>query len=255
MGGLSQFLFWVTSNWQQIIAVWLGLVAAASVLIKSLEKGVALLVTIFPSLKNADGELQSIAAWLDALAKWAPLNSLALTPKHALPAPLPPVEPIKAAIIALALAGALWGAPARAAVTYQTGPTIPFVMYDVGSSGSPVQVLGGAGWQVSFSDSSLQKTLAGKSWDMLDLMAMAFGSRVTGQSGQTFGELSGGLGLCTMSSLVCLVGGKRIVDSVGGFTGSKGWFVGAAMSLNFGLSYIPQNGVAEDERRGNTLYF
>lgn len=77
---LTSAISWIVANRSTLAILALVLVGAMSALIAALEKLVALLVTVFPSLKTADGELKHIAAWLDALSKASWLNTLALTP-------------------------------------------------------------------------------------------------------------------------------------------------------------------------------
>jgi len=256
MGFISSLFVFVQQNWQGLVASVLGVVAAASFLIKALEKGTAILVKFFPSLKKADGELLYAAAWLDALCKSSFLNTLALTPDHAKPSPIQSGGGAAKALVAIALAAALLApGKARADVTYQLGPTFPMVLVDLGANPNPVQVLAGAGLQVSFSDTRLEGQFFGRTYDMFDLALMAFGTRVTSNSGQEFGELSGALGLCTLSSLVCLSVGKHLLDGGGGILpAGQGYFVGGHLSINFGL--LPtKSAEGAAVLRGNTIYF
>lgn len=279
MGMLSQLVFtviqlvgWVRANAVPIVALVGLIVGAASTIIKTLEKVsdaidklVENLCQTFPGLKGIDGRLKHIVAvldmasgWLDALAKNGLLNWLAMTPKHAYQGPPAPAgsSPALKAFLIVAMSAALFApAPARAQVTYQIGPTFPLVLIDIGPTHTPYQVLSGAGVQISFTDAALQKTFLGQTWDMLDVAAMAFGSKVSSNSGPSFGELSGGLGVCTLSSLLCVVGGKHILDFSGAILpGDNGWYVGAHASFNIGWSPPKSAGETIALPRANTVY-
>lgn len=274
---ISALVSWVYENRVQLIAAVLAIVAAASVLIKalevlvsSIEKLTGYLVSVFPGLKGADDELKSIAAaldhlggLLDALAKSSILNRLALSPKHAAP-DAGPSAPTKAqgagagggsggtpaaVLVALAIGLALLCATnAQAQPVLSYGPSIPVVEV---RSGGQVSVPAGAGVQVSVSLEQLQLPIFGKSYDMLGLDLMAFGSLVKGPAGDSQGLLQGALALCTLNSLICGGAGKDIL-------GGSGWFGLIAVSFNFALEPPPTSGLSESRdarRRGATVYF
>jgi len=159
-----------------------------------------------------------------------------------------------AAIVALVT---MFSSNAAAQVTWQTGPTIPLLLWEPGAE-HPVSVVPGAGLQLSFSMQQFQRAFLGHAWDMFDLNVMAFGSLVTADSGQQFGQLSGAVAACTMSSLICLGGGKHILNNSGAIAGKSGWFVVFALSVNFAASpESPPVGIAQGAAglaRGNTLF-
>ena len=158
----------------------------------------------------------------------------------------------------IVIAALLWSVPAAAQVTYAVGPTIPFLEFQPGIA-HPVSVAPGAGVQLSLSLEQLQLAIGGKSWDMLSLDFMAFGSLVTGDNGSQFGALSAASALCTMSSLICLGGGKHVIESIGIPDGKTGWFFLLSFSINFGIApQAPPMGVAQGAAglpRANTIYF
>ena len=95
---------------------------------------------------------------------------------------------------------------------------------------------------------------------MLSLDLMAFGSLVTNNDGNQFGALSGAAALCTMSSLICVGGGKHVLESTGGLlAGTDGWFMLLSFSFNFGIApQSPPTGVEKGAAglvRANTMYF
>jgi len=172
----------------------------------------------------------------------------------------------KAAPMVLLALALLWSSPASAQVTYSVGPTIPLLKYTPGQT-HPVSVQPGAGVQLSLSLEQLQKPILGKSWDMLSLDAMAFGTIISKDSGAEFGALSLGLAACTMSSLVCVGGGKDLLDTNGLSPAKEGWFMLLAFSFN--VDFAPPSTpktlcasaddaacvpVAPKLHRGNTLY-
>jgi hypothetical protein len=179
----------------------------------------------------------------------------------AIEAQKPPSASPGAAAALLILAGALLlaaPAPARAQVTYSVGPTLPLLQWSPGEP-HPVQIAPGAGVQLSLTDARLQRVLAGRTWDLLDLNLMAFGSLVRSDSGQQFGQLSAALGVCTLSSALCLGAGHPLVTSEGAPGGGK-WFVLMAFSFNIGLSAparalaVAHEGAPAALPRGNTFY-
>ena len=143
-------------------------------------------------------------------------------------------------------------------VLWNLGPTVPFLLYM--KDQNAVSVAPGAGIQLSLTLPQLQRALLGRAWDLLDLTIMGFGSMLTRDDGQQFGALSAAGGFCTLSSLLCIVGGKQILDSSRGLVpGKNGWLVGVALSVNFALApQSPPMGVAHGAAglaRANTLYF
>ena len=143
-------------------------------------------------------------------------------------------------------------------VTYNVGPSIPFLEYDPGAT-HPVSVLPGVGVQLSISMEQFQKAIGGKSWDMLDLQLMAFGSLVSKNgTNQQFGALSLAVAACTMNSLVCIGGGKHLLEIDGTPAAKDGWFLLLNLSLNIALTpKAPPLGIAEGAaglERGNTVY-
>jgi len=130
---ITALVQWVSDNWQSIAAAILGVIAAASVLIKALEmlvstidKFVEILLGVFPGLKGVDGQLKHVAAALDAMstaiehfARSGFLNKLALSPAPrpglnviSSSAALPPGP--RAAALAFLVGTALLLAPASA---------------------------------------------------------------------------------------------------------------------------------------------
>lgn len=176
-------------------------------------------------------------------------------------APKPPsASPGAVAAFLLLAGGLLLAAPstARAQVTYSVGPTIPLLQWQPGAA-HPVQIAPGAGLQLSLTDARLQRELGGRTWDLLDVNLMAFGSLVRSDSGQQFGQFSAAVGLCTLSSAICLGAGHPLVTSDGVPGGGK-WFVLMAFSLNIGgVEPSPALSAARDGApaalpRGNTWY-
>ena len=143
-------------------------------------------------------------------------------------------------------------------VLWNLGPTVPFLLYM--KDQNAVSVAPGAGIQLSLTLPQLQRALLGRAWDLLDLTLMGFGSMLTRDDGQQFGALSVAGGFCTLSSLLCVIGGKQILDSGRGIVpGKNGWLVGVALSVNFALApQSPPTGVAHGAAglsRANTLFF
>jgi hypothetical protein len=143
-------------------------------------------------------------------------------------------------------------------LTYSVGPSIPFLEWDVGNA-HPISVAPGVGVQLSLSLEQLQLAIGGKAWDMLSLDLMVFGSLITNQDGQQMGALSAAAALCTMSSLVCIGGGKHIIETQGGILpGQEGWFM--LLSFSFNIALAPQSpplGIAQGAaglERANTIY-
>jgi hypothetical protein len=143
-------------------------------------------------------------------------------------------------------------------LNYSVGPTIPFLEWDVGNV-HPISVAPGAGVQLSLGLDQLQLAIGGKAWDMMSLDFMVFGSLVTNKDGQQMGALSGAAALCTMSSLVCIGGGKHIIETQGGILkGGDGWFM--LMSFSFNIALAPKSpplGIAQGAaglQRANTIY-
>lgn len=234
---------WVTAHWAELLAAATAVVAAASALVKALEVLVSLLVALFPGLVGVNGELSSIAGWLDGIAKSSLLNRLALSPKS-----------LKVFVLLFGLS--LGVDSARAAPILSSGPTLPLLEVRPGNP-HPVSLAAGAGLQLSATLPQLQVAIGGKAWDLLDLNLMAFGTAVSNSSGATVGSLSIAAGLCTMSSLLCLGIGHDVMSSDGSIGGA--WFGLFALSFNFALSpSAPPVGVekgAQGLARGNTLYF
>ena len=159
-------------------------------------------------------------------------------PEQAKPAS-PPSALVPPAVALLVLLGSLLApAPAQAQITWAAGPSVPLMLVEPGAS-HPVSIIPGAGLQLSFSDRRLTRAIGGKSWDMLDVTALAFGSLVKADSGAQFGQLSGALALCTMSSLVCIGGGKHLLTNDGVEPGRTGWFL--VFALSFNLAIAPQS--------------
>lgn len=141
---------------------------------------------------------------------------------------------------------------------YSVGPTIPFLEWDVGNV-HPISVAPGAGVQLSLGLDQLQLAIGGKAWDMMSLDLMVFGSLVTNKDGQQMGALSGAVAICTMSSLVCIGGGKHIIETQGGVLPSgEGWFMLLSFSFNIALApESPPIGIAQGAagmQRANTIY-
>lgn len=243
---MSSFLSFVLAHYREGLIDVSVLIAAASVFIKALEKLVSLLVGFFPSLKAADDRLLGIARLLDLAANSKVLNLVAMSPAKA----------AKLLVLVFGLA-VLTPAPAQAAgFDWSAGPTVPLLQYSPGSA-HPVSVAPGAGLQFSLTHDVFKRAVFGKSWDLLDLDLMAFGSVVTSSSGQQFGQLSAAAAVCTLSSLFCLGAGHGLIDS-GGAVGGR-WFLLFAFSFNFALApSSPPAGVesgAAGLPRANTLYF
>lgn len=229
----------------ELLLAFAALIAGASVFIKALEGVVGVLVTIFPGLKGADDKLKGVAAWLDAAAKSGFLNTVALSPRA-----------LKAFVLPLlAMAFLVTAAPAHAQVLVSSGPTLPLMEVRPGNA-HPVSLAAGAGYQLNFTLPALQVAIGGKAWDLLNLQAMAFGSAVSSTSGATFGALSAAVGLCTLSSLLCLGGGHDLITA-GGL--KSDWFAVFALSINFGTApSSPPAGVEKGPAglpRANTVYF
>lgn len=244
----SQLFASALAHYQEAL-VDVGLVvAAASSLIKALEVLTALLVLLFPSLKTADGDLVKAAAFLDNLAKAKVLNLAALSPAKVQAA-------AKTAVLLLALV-LFAPSPARASgFDYSTGPTIPLLEIRPGFA-HPVSLAPGAGVQLSVTHDSLKRAFLGKSWDLLDLTLMAFGTVVSGESGASFGALSVAGGLGFFSDTIVLGVGHDVVDVHGGL---GKWLFVASLSINFGLApSSPPAGIesgAPGLPRANTVYF
>ena len=241
MNVLSLFS-WMQANWANIAGAVAALIAAASVLIKACEAMTAILVGMFPSLKNADGTLKHIAWALDAASKWPFLHTLSLAPKAA-------AKMLALAIVCLTL---FRPAPAMAGFDYAVGPTIPLVKLDFDSKVQS-SVAPGAGLQLSITNDIFKKEFIGKSWDLLDLDLMAFGTLVN-QNGSQFGQLAAAAGFATLSSLLFVGAGPNVLGPDQGK-----WFMVFALSFNFALSpAAPPVGIAQGAPglvRGNTLYF
>ena len=195
---------------------------------------------VLPALGPLEGYMQALAAVLGVL--------LGVTPG------------LRRAVPVLLLGGALlFGAPARAQITWAAGPSVPLMLVEPGAP-HPVSIVPGAGLQLSFSDQRLTRAIGGKSWDMLDVTALAFGSLVKSDSGAQFGQLSAALAVCTMSSLVCLGGGKHLLTNDGIEPGGKGWFIVFALSFNLAIAPqsppvgIPSSAGASGLVRANHLY-
>lgn len=155
-------------------------------------------------------------------------------------------------VVALVLTAVLWSRPAHAqGFGYSVGPTIPFLEVDPGNP-NPISIAPGAGVQVALTHSMFSATFLGKTWNLLAVDAMAFGSVISGVSGQQFGAFSGAVAVCTLSSLVCVGGGKHLVSTGGAFT-SGGWFAVLALSINFGLT-PPVPSMADGIRPGSAEY-
>lgn len=290
MTKLLAALHWALANKAAILGAVAGLIAGASLFIKALEGCVSLLVKAYPSLQTTDGELLKAAAWLDELSQAPWLNKLALSPRKELPATAPEpktfpptIKPLVVLLLALGLGGlpslaradvpppdprlsARATAPAEDILPptgsadgfdWSAGPSVPFLEFDFGNP-HPASIAPGAGVQVSITHDALKKAFLGKSWDLLDLQLMAFGSVLSSSSGQQFGALSAAAALCTMSSLVCLGGGKHLVSTDQTFT-HGGWFMVMSFSFNFALGpFSPPTGIrtgAGGLVRANTLYF
>lgn len=161
---------------------------------------------------------------------------------------------LKSLAIALCCLGLLGASSARAEVLVSSGPTLPLMEVRPGNP-HPVSLAAGAGYQLSLTLPALQKAIGGKAWDLLDLNGMVFGSSVSSSSGQTFGALSAALGLCTLSSLLCVGGGHDVAVAPGM---PSGWFGLFAFSFNLGtVPKAPANAPAGSPAwmpRGNTLY-
>ena len=150
-------------------------------------------------------------------------------------------------------------AQSPAGFQWSAGPTVPLLVYDQGSA-DPLSIAPGAGLQVSLTHSILQRELGGRSWDLLDATLMLFGTRVSPAGGPEFGELSAAAGVCTLSSLVCLVGGYHLL----GPTGAVKPVPFAGLALSFNVAFGPPPAPAPTIRsalpvpapppRGNTLY-
>ena len=152
----------------------------------------------------------------------------------------------------------LLGVTAQAAgFDWSTGPTIPFLRYDLGAPSQPIQVAAGAGIQVSVTHDSLKASLGGKYWDLLDLNLSAFGTLVKPGAGPSFGSLSGAISLCTLSSLLCVGWGHDVIGPDQAFVGRSPGFIVLALSLNVALApFSPAfSGGSWALPRGNTLYF
>lgn len=133
VGGVLDIIVWVKANWSQITLAIASVVAGASIIIKGLEQIVSILCRVFPSLIKVDGELKHIAGWLQAASKSRFLNTLALSPSNAVPAPTAPapapVVPPKAAIALAILLSLAVSAPARADEV--STPVVPEASSDV----------------------------------------------------------------------------------------------------------------------------
>lgn len=229
---------------EEILAAVAGVVAGASLFIKALEVLVSALVVVFPSFQEVDGELKSVAAWLDNLSKSSWLNAVALSPKAA-----------KALLMSVLAAAMLTAAPAQAQVLVSHGPTVPLMEVRPGNL-HPVSLAAGAGYQLSFTMPEFQRAFGGKAWDLFDLNLMAFGSAVSSTSGTPFGAFSAALGVCTLSSLFCVGGGHDIATAPGL---KPDWFAVFTFSVNFGTApTVPPMGTEKGTlglQRGNTLYW
>jgi hypothetical protein len=249
-------ILWLLAHKGDILADISAIIATASALVWSLEKLSGLLASRFQWMVGPDGELLHLAGWMDGLSKSSILNAAALTPARAKPAPsvVPGPPPSVKALVVLGMSmGLLLGTPARAqGVLWSAGPTIPLMEIRAHES-QLISLAPGAGYQLSATLPALQKAIAGRAWDLLSINLMAFGTDISTQSGASFGALSGALGLCTMSSLVCAGGGHDIITS-----GTSGWF--GLLALNFNIALGPSSPPAGVEKgtagmiRGNTLY-
>lgn len=133
-------------------------------------------------------------------------------------------------------------------VRITAGPSVPLLLFQPGAE-APLQVLSGAGLQVSFHITALeQELLGGRRWDMLSGQVAVFGSLVSPSSGPQFGQLSVALGVCTLSSLVCVLGGRQVLTTGGP---APGWFVGLSWGVTMEL--LEPAGVAPAVQRANTI--
>lgn len=235
---------WAISNKGQILAALAVLIAGFSALIKGLEMLVAVLVMLVPSLKTADGELKSAAAWLDKFSKSSFLNTVALSPKMA-----------KKLLLVFALGLGIHTSTAQAQILVSSGPTVPLMEFRPGNP-HPVNLAAGAGYQLSLTLPQLQRAIGGRAWDIVDLQLMAFGSAVSNASGNSFSAASVAAGFSFLSSLLFLGIGHDVITGPGL---TNGWFGLFALSVNFDSA--PQSPPAGTSHatlgmtRGNTLYF
>jgi hypothetical protein len=177
------------------------------------------------------------------------------------PAQLPPAA--KAALAVFLCLGFLHSARAEAQVPvinqssggfdWALGPTLPAVVIDL-KHGGQTSVAKGLGAQVSLTHDVLKKAFLGKSWDLLDLDVVAFGTLVNNLAGGQFGQLALGGGFGTLSNLLMIVGGAEVLGP-----GSPVPFIAFNLGFNFGFAPAsPPTGVDQGPRglvRGNTLYF
>ena len=134
-------------------------------------------------------------------------------------------------------------------LTYHVGPSIPFLEFDPGNT-HPVSVVPGAGMQLNLSFDQLQFEFKNKNWDLFSLDLMAFGSLITNNSGQQMGALSVAAAGCVMSGLVCIGGGKHLLETQGGaLAGRDGWFM--LMAFTFNIIPVLQDGTVE---KANSIY-
>lgn len=245
---------WLLANKDQLVVAAATVVAGASLIVKGLELLVGLLVLVFPGLRDVDGELQSVAAFLDRVAKSRVLNRVAMSPKGALK--------VLALLAAVSLATP---STARAeSFTLSSGPTLPLLEVRLGSgpagkAGTSV-LAAGAGYQLNAS--FLPREIAGKRFDLFQLGLAAFAS-----GSPTGGQGSIALLGCTLNQLICAGFGADIV-SFGGpdVTGLLAGRVSRAnlfalLSVGFEIGFGPQTppvGLTFDETafglsRGNHL--
>jgi hypothetical protein len=214
-------------------------------------------------LGAVDAELQSLG-WDSLSSKEQAAAKLSLQ-RHLMKKPTPlgarilasvsSAAKVLAVLLVLGLASSARADGVVGGWDWSTGATVPFMEYDIGKP-QPLQVAPGAGVQVSVTREEWKQGFAGRSWDLLDLTAMAFGSVVSSSSGQQFGTLSAALAVCTLSSLLCVGAGKHIISADNSFTGG-GWFFVLALSVNVALTPTAPSysGGGWWLPRANTLYF
>ena len=185
-------------------------------------------------------------------ASWFALLPVDLEDKPTDPAPV-----AKALIIFALGAGMLVSSPARAQVDYSIGPTLPLILVEPGTH--PIQLAPGAGMQLTLTLDQLKKALGGKSWDLLDLQLMVFGSLLTNNAGDQMGAFSAAASLCTLSGTVCIGFGKHIIETQGGVLGGKDGYFGV-LSFSFAIALAPMappvgvSAGAAGLPRANTLF-
>jgi hypothetical protein len=136
--------------------------------------------------------------------------------------PTPPAGIGKVAILFVAISVALLASsPARAAITLgdgdlvlSYGPSLPVVQIDL-KDHAQTSVAQGAGLMASLELPKLSFAMLGKSWSLVSLDALAYGSLVNGAAGAQFGQLLVG-GMVAFLNSILGVGWAHSLFSPGG---------------------------------------